>query len=199
MPTCITCGQQTDNNQALMEVLTQHIRSMSGDKRAQALGEVVPAPVCDQCLDTHIAMQADGKAGMLRQGLLFGGMLVVGIPMTLLPLKLPMQLKFFGAAFMLVGVVGLAMGIRATAEHSRQVKQASLEANRLHFLPQVAAKALPKKSGENDITYVPWHPGLCHMPLQALVDQYHLVPQIAGQLRTRAQEAFEAEKDAFKT
>lgn len=183
----------------MIEVLTLHMRGMSGDKRAQALGEMVQAPLCDSCLDAYVAQQADASAAIRRQALLFGFLMLLGLLLALLPIDFLSQMRLFGYAFALVGAAGLVFGIRSTRERAQQIASASLEQNRARFLPELALKHLPGKAGQNDVSYIPWEDKLCDMTLGELMARYQLLPQIAQQLRDKARQAFRGEAPSTQT
>ena len=41
---CIRCGRPADHPVRALEVLTLHVRSLSGERRVQALGDEITAP-----------------------------------------------------------------------------------------------------------------------------------------------------------
>lgn len=190
MPRCIACGNDTPNDQQFIEVLTLHMRGMGGDRRAQALGERVGAPICDACLDAFIARQADARGAVRRQALLFGGLMLAGLALSLLPPVGTLRLGLFGAALLLVGAAGLFKGTRDARARAAAVAGADRASNRARFLPQAVAAHLPRKAGENDLNYVPWEAGLRGRRTGELAAHHQLLPQIAQQLRERAEAAF---------
>ncbi len=169
------------------EVLTMHVRAISGEHRVQALGEVIQASVCQACLADYIARKTDEKR-MKRQLLVRHGL----ISLTGAGLLLLTQVPAIGRATLLPGVFVLGFGLigyfKALKDGRERLKRLAAmdEAGKQQtLLPAFIRHQLPGKAGENDLSYIPLTDSLAGLDLPALMSRYGLLKDIAQQLKDR--------------
>ena len=167
----------------VFEIRTLHVRDFGGERLVQALGDVREASVCSACAEEELSSALSPGRGALRRALPFGCVLAVGAALSLTAtlqsdvtaLRLP------GPAAVLCGLAGCASAwrdARARAgtfralEHGAALERAAWE--RLLIV-------LPRKRGDEDLTYVPIDDVTRAMDVGALALRYDLLPPIAEQ------------------
>lgn len=183
MAECKGCGGKADIVLPLKEILTLHVRGMDGDKRVQALGQDLEAGLCHSCLDGYINKVAEPRLEIRKAALLFGGIVLAGIAMMALPAAaLGADLRFPGAGAALIGVLGFWRRYQALHKRSMAARSAGIDENRETYQLEYLHTLLPRKEGENDLSYVPLNAKTAAMNIGTLAAAYGLLPGIAQQL-----------------
>ena len=186
----MACGKRTDQSQTLMEVITLHMRGLGGDQRAQALGEMVEAALCDACLDAHVAGIIHPVKARRRTLLVSAGLMAAGAALAAVPWGGEVQLGLFGFAALGLGALGLYFGLDRLRKASLRAASAGPQERRRLYAMEALGPHLPGKAGDNELSYVPFIRALTDVRLGDLMAQYQLLPQIAEQLRDKAKERF---------
>lgn len=187
MSKCICCKRESSHEEALLEVQTLHIRDYSGEQRIQALGSVVRSSVCDECIETrHKVILSPGRLLLPRVSAYFVLALTGGI---LFPLLSDLPLKVPCAGAVLLGLLGTIFTIRTTMERKKHLKDLTPDQARNEVRLQILKDILPRKEGENNMTYI----ALSTLPEAepgVLINKYGLLPPIAKEAINRAKEYY---------
>ncbi len=192
--TCVKCGRAADHVVPLQEVLTLTVRGFGQVSRVQALGAILNTGYCFACVDA-LADKARNLARSALPGILgFAALTLAGVAMLLLDLRgLGFSMKLPGAAAAAIGPIGLVMYLMDRKKKRDEALSSSKEENRARYLPALLSKALPKKAGENDVTYVILSEDTQNARAADLAIRHKLLPKIALQLQERAHLYFHPE------
>lgn len=167
------------------EVLTLHIRAMSGEQRVQALGErtvlTVERTDAEKRLDQH--MKGSGYAGkkLLPYVVLFAvGLVWLILWLTVLPER-ERALLLPGPAAIFAGIAGGIVTLKELSKRKKELGGMDREKALRDAAWEIALERAPKKAGDNDITYIPLDSRTKGMGKKDLVLTYDLLPEIAGQ------------------
>lgn len=185
MSQCICCKRESSHEEALLEVQTLHIRDYSGEQRIQALGSIVRSSVCDKCIETrHKAILSPGRLLLPRVAAYLALALAGGILFTLPP-DLPLRVPYAGAV--LLGLLGAIQAVRVSMEQKKYLQVLTPEQARNELRMQILKDCLPRKEGENNMTYI----ALSTLPEadpRVLIEKYDLLPPIAKEAIERGKE-----------
>ena len=186
MAECKGCAGKADIVLPLQEVLTLRVRGMDGEKRVQALGQEMEAGLCHACLDQYIGRLAEPKEEIRKAAMMFGGIGLAGLAMFFIPASsLGFDFRFPGAGAFAIGALGFIRRYQAIQERKKAIVCAGTEENREAYTLECFHKLLPKKEGENDLSYVPLRDREAAMNIGTLAAAYGLLPGIAQQLSLR--------------
>ena len=180
--TCIRCGRPAEFPVRALEVRTLHVRSVTGERRVQALGDEKSSAVCEHCAREQLALSLDPVRATKPQLVSFCAVITAGIileAVTFLFLKGHQIGILLGIAALICGGLGIYEVLRKAKE-----KAASLRA-----LPETEAieeaawdvylTEAPKKEEQNDLTYIPVNAKTLSRKNGDLMILYHLLPEIA--------------------
>ena len=186
MAECKGCAGKADIVLPLQEVLTLRVRGMDGEKRVQALGQEMEAGLCHACLDQYIGRLAEPKEEIRKATLMYGGIALAGLAMFFIPASaMGFDLRFPGAGAFVIGALGFIRRYQAIQERKKAIVSADAEENRNVYMLEYLHTLLPKKEGENDLSYVPLRDREAAMNIGTLAAAYGLLPGIAQQLSLR--------------
>ena len=186
MAECKGCAGKADIVLPLQEVLTLLVRGLDGEKRVQALGQEMDAGLCHACLDQYIGRLAEPKEEIRKAAMMFGGIALAGLAMFFIPASsLGFDFRFPGAGAFAIGALGFIRRYQAIQERKKAIVCAGTEENREAYTLECLHKLLPKKEGENDLSYVPLRDREAAMNIGTLAAAYGLLPGIAQQLSLR--------------
>ena len=179
---CIRCGRPAEFPVRALEVRTLHVRSVTGERRVQALGDEKSSAVCEHCAREQLALSLDPVRATKPQLVSFCAVITAGIileAVTFLFLKGHQIGILLGIAALICGGHGIFEVLRKAKE-----KAASLRA-----LPETEAieeaawdvylTEAPKKEEQNDLTYIPVNAKTLSRKNGDLMILYHLLPEIA--------------------
>ena len=179
---CIRCGRPAEFPARALEVRTLHVRSVTGERRVQALGDEKSSAVCEHCAREQLALSLDPVRATKPQLVSFCAVITAGIileAVTFLFLKGHQIGILLGIAALICGGLGIFEVLRKAKE-----KAASLRA-----LPETEAieeaawdvylTEAPKKEEQNDLTYIPVNAKTLSRKNGDLMILYHLLPEIA--------------------
>ncbi|MGL6200554.1 MAG: hypothetical protein ACRC3H_16610 [Lachnospiraceae bacterium] len=187
MSLCICCKHESNHEETLLEVQTLHIRDYSGEQRIQALGSVVRSSVCDSCVEAkRTAILSPGRSLFLHVAVYLALTLAGGILFTILT-DLPLKVPCAGAV--LLGLLGSVLTIRTTMEQKKHLEDLTTEQARNEVRLQILKDCLPRKVGENNMTYIALS-ALREAESGALIAKYDLLPPIAKEAIKRKEEYY---------
>lgn len=179
---CIRCGSPAAYPVRALEVRTLHVRSLSGERRIQALGDETGGAVCEACaraqldLATHPLKSA--KPQLIRFGTVFTAGIIIEL-VTFLLLKGHQIGVLLGVAALICGALGAYDVLRKAKEKAASLRALPEKEALEESAWDVYLSEAPKKENENDLTYIP----ICEKTLARkngdLMVLYHLLPEIA--------------------
>ncbi len=185
---CIRCGSPAAYPLRALEVRTLHVRSLSGERRVQALGDEKESAVCERCARESLELSLNPLRAVRKQLLSFGAVFAAGllvIAAAYLFLDGKMLFVLLGAAALLCGILGAAEAVKNAKEKEKG----------LHALPEgealeeaawdVFTAEAPKKEADNDLTYIPVNDKTLQRKNGDLMILYRLLPEIAVQAWNR--------------
>ena len=180
---CVRCGSPAAYPIRALEVRTLHVRSVSGERRVQALGNEKHSAVCEQCarkqLNLSLSPVRSAKPQLVRFGAVFAaGLLIEAV--TLLFVRDSRQV------FILLGIAALICGVLGIWDALQKAKEKTFA---LRALPEAEAleeaawdvytAEAPKKEDINDLTYIPVNDKTRSRKNGDLMILYKLLPEIA--------------------
>ena len=195
MQTCVKCGGEGDFTFRALTVRTIHLREMKGERRVQGLGDSLELSACRVCAQKRLDdIRKPGGALAKRllpfvvimlAGVVLAGMLTFGgtwlSSLGLDALAGDGVLRLFGLAMLLCGGMGLFGNLGSFIDTSREYAALSDEEALLRAAWAVASEGAPKKSGDEDLTYIPVTERTLAMKNGDLMIEYKLLPDIAKQ------------------
>lgn len=185
---CIRCSSPADHSIRALEVRTLHVRSLSGERRVQALGDEISSAVCDRCAREQLALALDPVRAAKKQLVSFGTVFVAGLLIVAAAFLFLKGKRLF----VLLGLAALGCGILGIVD---ALQKARKKRNDLQSMPEnealeeaawdVFTAEAPKKENENDLTYIPITEQTLRRKNGDLMILYHLLPEIAVQAWNR--------------
>ena len=195
MQTCVKCGGEADFTFRALTVRTIHLREMKGERRVQGLGDFIDLSACRACAQQRLDdIRKPGGAlakrlipfvvimfaGVLLAGMLtFGGFLLASLGLG--ALAGDGVLRLFGLAMLLCGGLGVFGTLTSFLDMRKEYAPLSDEEALLRAAWAVASEGAPKKSGDEDLTYIPVTERTLAMKNGDLMIEYKLLPDIAKQ------------------
>ena len=195
MQNCVKCDGKGDFHFRALTVRTIHLREMKGERRVQGLGDFIGLSVCRACAQQRLdAALKPGKAlasrlipfvaimlvgAVLSALFTFGGSVLASVGLG--DWANDGVLQLFGLAALLCGALGVIGNLRTFADTRRAYAALSGEEALEHAAWAVASEAAPKKSGDEDLTYIPLTKRTLAMKNGDLMITYQLLPEIAKQ------------------
>lgn len=179
MSDCMKCGAAARYHFRALEVHTLHIRDLSGEKRVQALGEVVRFSVCEGCARERLQENLKGVSAKVLAS--FTAILIFGIVILALFWNGEGAFCLCGAAGAICGVLGIVY----TEKESRQRRIAYNSLSEEKALEksawEVAVSCADHKCGDHDLSYIPITPETLMQKNGDLMICYDLLPDTAVQ------------------
>ena len=180
---CTRCGNQAAFPVRALEVRTLHVRSLTGERRVQALGDEKQAGVCERCAQEQLNRSLDPARTAMPQLLHFGAVFAAGLLIEAVTVFI---LKDNRQVFLFLGIAALICGVLGVYDALKKAKEKSAF---LHALPETEAlkeaawdvfvSNAPKKEDINDLTYIPIDEKTLRRKNGDLMILYHLLPEIA--------------------
>ena len=179
---CVRCGSPADYPVLALEVRTLHVRSLTGERRVQALGDEKQGCVCARCAREQLALSLDPVRAARPQLIPFCAVFAAGLvieAVTFLFVKEKQVFILLGLAALVCGVLGIVDALRSAKEKARTLA-ALPEAEALEEAAwDVFVAEAPKKEDINDLTYIPINEKNRSRKNGDLMILYHLLPEIA--------------------
>ena len=183
---CVSC-QKEEGGFAFdtLQVRTLHVRDMGGEKRVQALGETGACSVCRGCAEQELrSLKGDG-ATYARKCLPFFAVAVAGLCAYIVFSGREQVISTFGAIWLIAGAMILFWQIYQVLRTGKMYRALPEEEALLRAAWERAKKTLPKKRGEEDLTYIPVNEETRAYPNGDLMIAFDLLPDIALQAYDR--------------
>ena len=181
---CIRCGGQGFYPVRALEIRTLHVRSMSGERRVQALGDEKEGAVCEACACARLSLSLDPVKAVKPQLLSFGAVIAAGIlieAVTFLFLKGHQVGVLLGIAALACGALGIYEALRKAKEKAAALRALPEQEALEEAAWDVWLAEAPKKENENDLSYIPINEKTLARKNGDLMILYHLLPEIALQ------------------
>ncbi len=196
---CIRCGSPAAYPVRALEVRTLHVRSFTGERRIQALGDEKESAVCENCARESLALSTNPLRAAKKTLLRFAAVFAAGIVLEAVTF---LFLKEHRTVFALLGAAAMACGVLGAVDALKNAK----EKNRaLRALPEnealeeaawdVFTAEAPKKEGDDDLTYIPVNAKTLKRKNGDLMILYRLLPEIAVQAWKKLHPAPEGNKE----
>lgn len=180
MAACFTCGNSENVTQyRSLEVQTLPVRDLGGERRVQALGRFRTDGLCRACAQTYLSGVFHPAKRTAKKGLPFLAILLVGVLALLFLRNEGHAFRLFGIAGVICGVIGSVSAVTAAVRERRAYAALSPDAQLSRASWACLAAALPKKDGDNDLTYIPITDRTLAMKNGDLMIEYDLLPAIA--------------------
>ena len=176
---CAKCGKEAEFCFKVMKVETLRVRDITGEKRVQSVGAFEKISACRECAMERLVVVRKGVR--LKKILPYICVFAFGAVLTVM---------FWSAngAFRLLGLAGIACGIMGSISTVQTEKRLAGEYRKLTMDEQLqraawetAKGAVPKKNGDNDVTYIPVTEATLRLKNGDLMIIYDLLPAIAKQ------------------
>ena len=180
---CIRCGSPAAYPIRALEVRTLHVRSVSGERRVQALGGEKESGVCEKCAREQLALSLNPVRAAKKEMIRFGTVFAAGILIAAATLLFVRERR---QVFLLVALAALVCGALGIYEALRKAKE---KAASLAAVPEAEAleeaawdvftAESPKKEDVNDLTWIPVNEKNLARKNGDLMVLYRLLPEIA--------------------
>lgn len=182
---CMGCGRGGEVSYPFraIEVRTLHVRDLGGERVVQALGDVRALSICNACAEEELSAALSPVLTAARRALPFACVLAVGMALSL---TVTMQsdvpaLRLPGPAAVLCGAAGCVSSWRDALARARTFRALEHRAALERAAWDRLLLALPRKRGDEDLTYIPIDETTRAMDARALAARYDLLPPIAEQ------------------
>ena len=185
---CIRCGSPAAIPVRALEVRTLHVRSISGERRVQALGDEKTGAVCGRCARESLELSLDPLRAVCKTLFTFGGVFAAGllvIAAAFLFLGGKMLFVLLGAAALICGMLGITDAVKGAKEKEKSLRAMPEDEALAEAAWDVFVAASPKKEDVNDLTYIPVNEKTLKRKNGDLMILYKLLPDIAVQAWNR--------------
>ncbi len=184
MSNCIHCNKsRNDYPFRVIEIQTLHVRDISGEKYVQAKGKTADFSVCQDCAEKYLSSVSSFGSELVRKILPFALVAVFGVLCTIFLKSDLMYIRMLGPIAILCGIIGIVVKTRDLRSRKKTFEGYSKEKALQQAAWNVLIESLPKKNGDQDITYVPVSGDTKKMNLKELALAYDLIPAIAKQVK----------------
>ena len=176
---CIICEKsESEYTFDYLEVQTLHIRDLTGEKRVQALGEMGSGSVCKACAAKKLG-QIENQTFPVKKLAPFIVIFLLGVFLCAFGLGRDKIFLMMGAAAIACGIMGCFSRLRNAKVKRQEYSVLSNEDALEEAAWEVFSNALPKKDGDNDLTYIPITEKTLALKNGDLMIVYDLLPAIA--------------------
>ena len=176
---CCECGRDAEYIFPSLEVQTLHVRDLKGESRVQALGLFREDGVCRECAAKHLAQMKNPMPSLRKKLLPYAAVLVFGVLVTVFLHGWGRAVLMMGLAGILCGVLGLVTVSRTASKIKREYSAMTPAEAERRAAWELTLSLLPKKDGDNDMSYIPLDERTMNMKNGDLMIEYRLLPEIA--------------------
>ena len=196
---CIRCGHPAAYPIRALEVRTLHVRSFTGERRVQALGDEKESAVCERCARESLALSTNPLRAAKKTLLCFSAVFAAGILLEAVTFLFLQDHRtvfaLLGAAAMVCGVLGAVDALKNAKEKDRTLRALPEDEALEEAAWDVFLAEAPKKEGDDDLTYIPVNEKTLKRKNGDLMILYRLLPEIAVQAWKKLHPALEGNKD----
>jgi hypothetical protein len=178
---CLVCKKNPGPPKTLITIRTLHIRDLGGEKKVQAVGNVIEEWVCGSCIQKEMDHALNPGKIIWKKTMLYAVLAAAGIAIAVFFHE--RVLRIFGAAAVLCAVVCLYSDLTKISKRRKSTIDNSPEENNTFYSLELIRRNLPRKNGEEDLTYIPMERSLVSASLGDMGVEYGLIPEIARQVR----------------
>ena len=177
--TCIICGSKEKKYDFdYLVVQTLHIRDIGGEKRVQALGERDSGTVCKSCAAKRLG-QIEAQTFPVKRLAPFIAIFLLGVIISIFSIGKDRIIFMLGLAAVACGIMGCYSRLKVASVKREKYSTLSNDDALEEAAWDVFCDALPKKDGDNDLTYIPITEKTLAMKNGDLMIMYDLLPDIA--------------------
>lgn len=177
--TCIICGSKEKKYDFdYLVVQTLHIRDIGGEKRVQALGETDSGTVCKSCAAKRLG-QIEAQTFPVKRLAPFIAIFLLGVIISVFSIGKDRIIFMLGLAAVACGIMGCYSRLKVASVKRKKYSALSNDDALEEAAWDVLCDALPKKDGDNDLTYIPITEKTLAMKNGDLMIMYDLLPDIA--------------------
>ena len=185
MSACLSCHRDAGGQGFSFHVLpvrTLHIRDLGGERRVQTLDPFEDHVICEDCARKMLARSRSPlqtARPMLKR---FGSIFLIGagiLAADLLLLQGDRVFLLLGLCALGCGVLGCGSALKDSRERSRTLGRMKEEDALAEAAWEAFLEAAPKKSGDEDITWIPVNERTLARKNGDLMILYDLLPEIA--------------------
>lgn len=195
MAGCSKCGRPGDIPFRVLEVHTLHVRDMDGEKWVQALGVFQEYAVCSSCAGAFLERVLRPGKARARKLLPYLAVLVFGLAVTAACRTGERALRMLGAAGIFCGAAGIWSTLQSAGRQKKAYAALPAEEALRRAAWDCLMETIPKKSGENDLTYIPVNSETLSLKTGDLSVTYDLLPAVAKQAWERLHSVKTSEPD----
>lgn len=176
---CAICGNENakyDFNYLVVQTL--HIRDIGGERRVQALGERDSGSVCASCAAKHLG-QIENQTFPVKRLAPFIGIFLLGVLISIFSIGKDRIIFMLGLAAVACGIMGCYSRLKATKTKRDEYSPLTNDEAMEKAAWEIFSESLPKKDGDNDLTYIPITEKTLAMKNGDLMIMFELLPEIA--------------------
>ena len=192
MSDCVNCGAAAQYCFHALEIHTLHIRDLSGEKRVQALGNVVEFSICKDCAKERLQKNLSRVDG--KRILPFAIILLVGIAFLILLWNSERAFRLCGVSGLICGILGIACTVKESKQRHNAYHSLSEEKALEKAAWETVVSCADHKCGDHDLSYIPVTPETLKMKNGDLMVGYDLLPDTAVQAWDILHNVMEKEK-----
>lgn len=173
-----------------LEVHTLHIRDFNGERIVQSLGEIREYEISMACAEREVQALLFPAKRIITKCLPFFLLTILGLALSFLLTFgefLP-ALRAIGPIAFLVGLTGIAGKVRESLRERDSVSKMNHDEAVKYSAWTLVLRQAPKKSGDNDVTYIPLNDETERMSAEELAEKYNLLSAIARQVNSTKKE-----------
>ncbi len=180
MSECGKCGaSDAKYSFRMLEVQTLHVRDFTRDNRVQALGLFHDGCVCKWCAVDELDKIIHPRNTLIKKLLPFVGVLIFGILVLIFTWGIARAFTVLGIAGILCGILGIGSIINTINKKRKEYAFMEYDEAERRAAWECMLSVLPKKIGDNDMTYIPIDEKTLKMKNGDLMILYDLLPDIA--------------------
>ena len=176
---CLKCGKDADFVFPSLEVQTLHVRDLKGESRVQALGLLREDGVCRACAEGKLSEIEHPLSVLWKRLLPFGLVMIFGVLVIIFLRSVGRAVLMMGLAGILCGVIGIVSVCHDAIRQKKEYAALKREDALTRAAWSLTVSLLPKKDGDNDMTYIPLDDRTMKMKNGDLMLEYDLLPAIA--------------------
>lgn len=180
MSRCVKCGADAAKYEfRMLEVQTLPVRDLTGEHRVQALGNFRHESICRDCARRRLEQILHPGAVLRKKLLPFAVVLMIGIAVLAICWGGATALLVMGGAGIICGLLGMISAVQTVGKQKNEFAALSPQEREYRAAWDCLVDALPKKDGDNNLTYIPVDSRTLAMKNGDLMIAYDLLPAIA--------------------
>lgn len=159
MAVCKKCGREAENVFKLAELKTMVVRNGAKSVRYQAMGDMLEAAACDDCITDYVNLQLNPKRKLKKTIAAYCLFAAFGIVLVILNLGNFLGVdnavpKIFGFVVAFVSILSCSREIKNIRERIARLQSQTDQQNRKILAVEMLSRYLPRKHNDADLTYI---------------------------------------------